>query len=549
MPGSSPTSDPAPDWVELLAARARHDGDKPAYTFLDTLGREAARWSYADLEREARRYAAAIEAAAPPAARVLLVLPSSLEYVAAFFGCLCAGAVAVPVLPPRPNRPQHRLLAVAEDCGARIAITTERLAPRLSEALGPGARVLTEAALGDPAAPRSGPGPEALAFLQYTSGSTAAPKGVRVTHGQLLANQRMMGEAFETAHGFSVVGWLPMHHDMGLIGNVLHPLYRGAPCVLMAPETFLMRPIRWLEAISRFRATTSGAPNFAYDLCVERIPEAARAALDLSCWRVAYDGAEPVRQATLQRFAEAFAPAGFAPEALTPCYGLAEATLLVSAAKVGAPPRVDEAGRVCCGRPPSGVELRIVDPERHTPCAEGEEGEIWVRGPAVADGYEGRPEESRQTFAAVIAGEPSGEAFLRTGDLGRQLDGELFVTGRCKDLIVLSGQNYHPQDLEACAEAADPDVQRGAVAAFGYERGGRERVAVVAELHRHAAAPERAADRIRERVSLDTGITLDEVRLIRQGTLPRTTSGKVRRSACREALLRGDLAEVTRRST
>lgn len=550
-PRPTPTVEPraASDWVTLLGQRAALTPDAAAYTFLDSRGREAARWSFAELDRQARRFAAALSEADAAGAPVLLVLPSSLEYVAAFFGCLYAGAIAVPVLPPRPNRPDHRLVAVARDCGAKLAITEARLEPRVRTALGPDARVLTEDALPASGGPPATPvGPETLALLQYTSGSTAAPKGVRVTHGQLLANQRMMAEAFDTDGDLTVVGWLPLHHDMGLIGNVLHPLFQGAPCVLMAPETFLMRPVRWLEAISRYRATTSGGPDFAYELCVERIDAEARATLDLSSWRVAYDGAEPVRQSTLQRFAQAFAPAGFEARALCPCYGLAEATLVVCAADVETPPTVDAEGRVSCGRPPRGTEVRVVDPETRIERPDGVEGELWVRGPAVADGYHDQAAATAATFEARLAAD-GGLGFLRTGDLGYRRDGEVFVTGRLKDLIILAGQNYHPQDVELAAEAADPHVRRGAVAAFSWATPEGESVGVVAEVHRHAEDPAGVESRIRERVLADVGIAVGEVRLIRQGTLPRTTSGKVQRGACRDALLHGDLTEVSRRTT
>lgn len=530
-------------------SRAQQTPDKPAFTFLSSRGREVQTWTFADLDRQARRMAAQLSEAGAQGQAVLLVLPSGLEYVAAFFACLYADAMAVPILPPRPHRPDHRLSAVALDCGAQVALTEARLVARVQQALGPSARVLT---LQDaPAEPTFAPlaaQPDTIAFLQYTSGSTADPKGVRVSHAHLLANQRMMAEAFDTSGDFSVVGWLPLHHDMGLIGNVLHPLYQGARCVLMAPETFLMRPIRWLQAIHHYRATTSGAPNFAYDLCVQRIAPEAREGLDLSSWRVAYDGAEPVRQSTLQAFSEAFSPFGFSPSAFTPCYGLAEATLLVSAAELHAPPQVDAEGRPSCGRPPTGTAVQIVDPALCAPVPEGQEGEIWVRGPGVAGGYHNRPEVSREVFEAQLAGAaPDAPTFLRTGDLGYLRDGNLYVTGRLKDLIIVAGQNYHPQDLERSAESAHAAVIPGGVAAFSFARSDEEGVVIVAELHRSAADQQAEAQaQIRESVLDGTGIALADVQLIRQGTLPRTTSGKVRRHACRDAYARGHLAPVQR---
>jgi acyl-CoA synthetase (AMP-forming)/AMP-acid ligase II len=548
----------AADWVQLLEARAAAHPDRVAFRFLSSRGEVAETLDYAGLAHRAGRMAAALSAAAPEGLEgrpVLLVLPSGLEYIAAFFGCLYAGAVAVPVLPPRPQRPDDRMRRVAEDAGARLALTEARLAPQVQAVLPSTARTLAVDALPDaPAVPPRRPGAGALAFLQYTSGSTADPRGVQVTHGQLLANQRMLAEAFGTdtpgtgglQSDFRVVGWLPLHHDMGLIGDVLHPLYQGGECTLMAPEAFLMRPWRWLEAIQRFRATTSGAPNFAYDLCVERIPEARRAELDLRSWRVAFNGAEPVRPDTLARFAAAFAPAGFAPRALTPCYGLAEATLLVSAAPLGTDPRIDPAGRIGCGPPAGGTVVVAVDPETGRLRPPGEEGELWIHGPAVASGYHGDPVATARTFAARLAPEHADpRPFLRTGDLGYVDGGHVFVSGRLKDLIILAGQNYYPQDVEALATGAHPGLQAGAAAAFALEGPQGERAVVVAELHRRntdAQAEVRAA--VVSAVLEGLGLPLAEVILIRQGTLPRTTSGKVRRRACREALLHGDLARL-----
>ncbi len=535
--------------MSLLRLRAEQPQGPAAYTFLSSRGKEVLNWSYADLDHEARRFAALLEQQGASGQAVLLVLPSGLQYIAAFFGCLYAGAVAVPVLPPRPHRPDHRLGAVAKDCGASLALTETRLLARVQQALSSDTRVLsvdTRPEAGPP--PQRRPEPEQIAFLQYTSGSTADPKGVQVSHAHLWANQQMMAHAFETEGDFCVVGWLPLHHDMGLIGNVLHPLYQDARCVLMAPETFLMRPIRWLEAIDRYRATTSGSPNFGYDFCVDRIPEQARGQLDLTCWKVAYNGAEPVRQSTLQRFTEAFAASGFSPKALTPCYGLAEATLVVSAAPVHQPPVADEEQRVACGAPPPGTEVLIVNAETRLSVPEGTLGEVWVCGPAVAGGYHGRPELSRQTFRAQLAGAAATDAtYLRTGDLGYLQDGALYVCGRLKDLIIVAGQNYHPQDVEISAEAADSNLIRGGSAAVAVPRGGTEEVVVIAELHRRSTdALAEVEARIKERVLGDTGLVLADVRLIRQGTLPRTSSGKVRRHACSEAYAHGHLASVQR---
>lgn len=504
-------------------------------------------WTFSQLDLHARRFEGLLAREGARGQPVLVVMPSGLEYIAAFFGCLYAGAIAVPVLPPRPHRPDHRLRAVAKDCQARLALTDERLADRVKDSLGAEAKVFTSEHCPPPSETEPNrPDADSLAFLQYTSGSTSDPKGVQISHAHLLANQRMMQEAFTTQDDFTVVGWLPLHHDMGLIGNVLHPLYQGARCVLMAPETFLMRPLRWLQAIDRYRASTSGAPNFAYDLCVDRIRAADRAQLDLSSWRTAYNGAEPIRQSTLLRFSEAFAGSGFSARAFTPCYGLAEATLLVCADASGT--ATSTAGPMSCGTSPDGTEVLAVNPDTCTPVADRQEGELWVRGPSVGGGYFKRPELSQKVFKARLSNTSAhAPTYLRTGDLGYIEVGAVHVTGRLKDLIIIGGQNHHPHDIERFAEVADPCLIAGGCAAFSIEEAPYERVVLIAELHRRGANDISAiGQKIRDTVLQNTGVVLKDVQLIRQGALPRTSSGKVRRFACRDAYGRGDLPPVTR---
>jgi acyl-CoA synthetase (AMP-forming)/AMP-acid ligase II len=389
----------------------------------------------------------------------------------------------VPAYPPRLHRRDDRLEEIVRDARPRFVLTTAALLSRLGEpaerpgdALWIAIDAIPDALAEFWRAPDLGSGD--LAFLQYTSGSTASPKGVMVTHGNLLDNEERIRRAFRQSEESVVVGWLPLYHDMGLIGNVLQPLWSGGRCILMSPGAFLQRPARWLEAISRYRATTSGGPSFAYDLCVRRVGPEQRAGLDLSSWQVAFNGAEPVRRATMERFAEAFAPCGFRREAFIPCYGLAEATLLVTAGRVTAvadgSDRSDGSVRstavVSCGSVPEGEEggseLRIVEPETGRACGAGEEGEIWVAGPSVAAGYWNRPEETREVFGAMAGGEGP---FLRTGDLGFLRHGELFVTGRIKDLIILRGRNHYPQDLELTAERAHAALRPGGSAAFSVE--------------------------------------------------------------------------------
>ncbi|HEX4496856.1 MAG TPA: non-ribosomal peptide synthase/polyketide synthase, partial [Thermoanaerobaculia bacterium] len=561
------------DLVALLRQRAQ---DRPdvGFTFLHDGEAQAEELSYAELDQRARALAARLRHAGAAGERVLLLLPQGLDFIAAFFGCLYAGAVAVPAYPPRLHRPDARLRAIAGDCAPRAVLTTAATLSRAAAlreqvpALDGASWLAVDAADGTPPLDEvTAPGGDALAFLQYTSGSTGTPKGVRVSHGNLLHNEEMIRRAFGQSAGSRIVGWLPLFHDMGLIGNVLQPLYLGAPAVLMSPAAFLQRPLRWLRAISRYQATTSGGPDFAYQLCVQRASEADLAGLDLSCWEVAFSGAEPVRAETLERFARVFAPAGFRPRAFYPCYGLAEATLFVAGGQPGEGARIQDIdpaalernvvapataersrGLVSCGGPWLGQELEIVDPETLEACPPGRIGEIWVAGPSVAGGYWGRPEETESTFNAYRR--DGRGPFLRTGDLGARLGEELFITGRLKDLIILRGRNLYPQDVERTAEASHPAFRAAASAAFPVEAGGEERLVVVQEVERSErfrVDVEVAAAALRRAVAEEHEAQVHEVVLIATGSIPKTSSGKIQRRACRQAYLDGSL-EVLGRS-
>jgi amino acid adenylation domain-containing protein len=539
----------------LLRARAAERPEQVAFTFLTDGESEGGSLTYGELDRRASAIAAALAAApVPQGERALLLYPPGLDFIAAFFGCLYAGVVAVPAYPPRPNdRSQSRLRAIAHDATPRAALTTAAILagtvePRGLLAVAPelgGLRWIAtdslEGSLSDGAAPSREPAPESIAFLQYTSGSTATPKGVMVTHANLLHNERMIGAAFDMDESSVVVGWLPLYHDMGLIGNVLQPLHAGGRCVLMSPVAFLQRPMRWLEAISRYRGTVSGGPNFAYELCVRKAAPETMAGLDLSSWRVAFNGAEPVRASTLERFAEAFAPCGFRRDALYPCYGLAEATLFVTGGHVS---RVEQ-GRVSCGWGWMGQRIVTVDPETGAERRPEEEGEIWISGPSVARGYWENPEATARDFHAFL---PTGEGpFLRTGDLGFLSGGELYVTGRLKDLIILRGRNLYPQDVELTAERSHPDLQPGGGAAFSVDIAGEERLVIVHEAVRHPkASVEEIAEAVRRAVAAEHEAQVHEVVLIRQAGLPKTSSGKVQRRLCRELYLRDELPLVGR---
>jgi proline-specific peptidase len=540
--------------VDLLRTRAAERGDDPLYIFLsdaflaDGEGEEAT-LSYRELDRRARAIGARLQAAGAAGERALLLYPPGLDFIAAFFGCLYAGAVAVPAYPPRAGRTQPRLRSIVGDARPRVVLTTAAVAAKAEDLreqipeLASAAWIATESLDGGLAEGWTPPRvePETLAFLQYTSGSTAAPKGVMVTHGNLLHNERMIGAAFGMDEESVVVGWLPLYHDMGLIGNVLQPLHAGGRCVLMSPVSFLQRPMRWLEAISRYRGTVSGGPNFAYELCARKASPEALAGLDLSSWRVAYNGAEPVRASTLERFAAVFAPSGFKKEAFYPCYGLAEATLFVTG---GHGSRV-ERERVSCGRVWMGQRLVVADPETGAERGAGEEGEVWISGPSVARGYWENPEGTARDFNAFLA---TGEGpFLRTGDLGFLAGGELYVTGRLKDLIILRGRNHYPQDVELTAERAHADLHPGGGAAFSVEVGVEERLVIVHEVARHRKdGIEAIAEAVRGAVAAEHEVQVQEVVLIRQAGLPKTSSGKVQRRLCRELYLKGELPVVGR---
>ena len=574
MAGIPTLRKPPATLVDALRERARERPGEQAYTFLLDGEAEGACWTWGELDRTARVIAGRLQQVAVPGDRALLLYPPGLDFIAAFLACLYAGVLAVPAYPPRGRRPLARLGSILESARPVLALTVEAQVSSVRRALEPAgdaapAEILATDGSGGEVDAWRDPGltPETLAFLQYTSGSTADPKGVMVSHANLLHNEEMIGRAFGqfALSQPVVVGWLPLYHDMGLIGNVLQPLILGAPCVLMAPMAFLQKPVRWLRAISRYRATTSGGPNFAYEQCLQKISEKDRGELDLSSWTMAFNGAEPVRARTLDRFAEAFAACGFSRRSFYPCYGLAEATLFVAGGERTVEPvvaRLDagslEQGRavvaedaaegaerilVGCGRPWLGQEAAIVDPATGQRLGESRVGEIWIAGASVAGGYWRQPEETGRVFGQRLAGSP--HEFFRTGDLGFSHGGELFVTGRLKDLIILRGRNHYPQDVELTVENAHPAVRSGCAAAFAVDRDGEERLVVACELDRRLLAEaEAAAAAIRQAIAAEHEVQVAEIALLRPGGVPKTSSGKVRRRACRDAHLSGQLPVV-----
>ncbi len=580
---SSEPSKSAPPFFTLVAAlrhRAEVTPDRRALIFLRDGESDDLTVTYADLDRRARAHAARLQEAGAAGERVLLLLPPGLEYVAAFFGCLYAGAVAVPVYPPRLGRAADRALprlrAIVRDARPHAAITMTAGVAALAESSDFEGLTWIDVGAVEDAQAASWRAPaasaESLAFLQYTSGSTGWPKGVMVSHGNLLRNSALIQRAFGTSQNSVAVSWLPLYHDMGLIGYIIHPVVVGYPSVLMAPAEFLQKPYRWLQALSRYRGTISGGPDFAFDLCVRKVAPELRETLDLGSWSSAPNGAEPIRAETLERFAEYFAPCGFRRETFGPCYGLAEATLFVSGGPLGAPPVVLslekaalEEGRVvpCEGGAPGGrrlvgsgctwpeAEIAIVDPKTRERCPEDRVGEIWVSGPGVAKGYWRHPEDTVDTFWAHIVGYP-GRAYLRTGDLGFLCDGQLVITSRLKDLIIVDGRNHAPQDLELTAGQSHASLRPHGTAAFAVDLDGTgddrtgERIVLVCEVERQQSGADAGdvAAAIRRAIAEEHELAVHAVVLIKPGALPRTSSGKVQRRACREAFLAGKLAVV-----
>jgi acyl-CoA synthetase (AMP-forming)/AMP-acid ligase II len=596
--------------LDLLNHRAQYQGEQTAYTFLENGETESASLTYQQLQLQARAIAARLQQVVAPGDRALLLYPSGLEFIAAFFGCLYAGVVAVPAYPPRRNQNLDRLQSIVSDCQAAVALTTTSLLPNLESSLNQDSQLAslpclaTDSSEADLAAAWYQPevNSDTLAFLQYTSGSTGKPKGVMVTHGNLLHNSEIIYQAFGHSPESRGVIWLPLYHDMGLIGGVIQPLYGGFPVVLMSPLDFLQKPVRWLQAISRYRATTSGGPNFAYELCARKITEEQKAGLDLSSWDLAFTGAEPIRAETLEQFAADFASCGFRQEAFYPCYGMAEATLFISGGSKAEPPIFQSVSenalkdnRAVPAAPAEqgskrliGVghgwldqDIRIVNPESGSECPAGQVGEIWLKGQSVAQGYWQNPQKTTEAFQAKL---DTGEGpFLRTGDLGfLQEDGELFVTGRLKDTIIIRGRNHYPQDIELSVEKSHEALVSSHSAAFAIEVGGEEKLVVVAEVERryrqrrqqseteHQGLEQRkGVDRrqdnanpgfefkleklpvfeeiitnVRQSVTRHHGLQVHAVCLLRFGSIPKTSSGKIQRYACQNGFLENTLNVV-----
>ncbi|WP_235653568.1 fatty acyl-AMP ligase [Mycolicibacter icosiumassiliensis] len=565
--------------LDMLQRRAEQYADKVLFSFsYNGDDEDRSELSYRELDRKARAIASTLQQQGAEGQRVLVLYRPGLEFVAAFFGCVYAGAVAVPV----HQRLAPRLTAVVPDAKAGFVLATadtqantKASIDELAEGHALRWNVIEDAALGDPdgwAVPAIDA--DSTAMIQYTSGSTRSPKGVVLTHRNLMHNLEIVRQAWQGDDTGVGVYWLPPHHDMGLIGVVLEILYSGASAVLMSPTAFIKRPMRWLEAVSRHRAVITTAPNFAFEKAVATSTPAERAALDLSNLSIAMNGGEPIRAVTLQNFAAAFAPAGFRLEAFTPVYGLAEATLLVAGGSDGAAPGVRYVDRtalssdrvvdvapehptaatlVSCGPPRGGQDVAIVDPVTHRLCGPDQVGEIWVAGPSVAEGYFGRPEETKQSFAAHLAQADGSDStrgpFLRTGDLGFLCAGELFVAGRYQDLVTIDGHNYYPNDVEFTVQDCDPVLVsgRGAVFTVTPRPHAVEQLVVVQEVDRDLIGDTDLADvidAIRATITEHHCIEAHDVVLVEHVSIPTTSSGKIQRRQCRQQFLDGDLAVV-----
>jgi acyl-CoA synthetase (AMP-forming)/AMP-acid ligase II len=553
--------------IDILRHHGQTQPDKIAFLYLKDGEQEAAQLTFGELHERACRVGTALRRLGAAGERVLLLYPQGLDFIVAFLGTLHAGAVAVPA-PHNPNSRTSRLDGILDDSAPALAMTSPGIVAELEPILAQrqaGPRLLTVEELLDlvPAAQATAApalAGSALALLQFTSGSTRTPKGVMITHDNIMHNQAMIRRWFGHSRETVFVSWLPMFHDMGLIGNTLQPVYLGCRCVVMSPASFLQEPSRWLRAITRYRGTTAGGPNFGYDFCIDRIGAEQRQSLELSSWDIAYNGSEPVKARTLNRFIEAFAPHGFSRSAFYPCYGMAEATLLVSGGAKSAEPFMrdyrpaaaakdePEPARtiVGCGSTAPDHRIVIVDPLARRPVPEGQTGEIWIAGPSISPGYWNRPEETAEAFDLSLEGlEPW--RFMRTGDLGLLDGGHLFVTGRIKELIIIRGRNHYPHDIEETAQGSHAALRPGSGAAFAVEGTDSPRLVVVNEIARQFLREPPISEivhRVRAAVSREHGLQVAAVVLIKTGAIPKTSSGKIQRGLCRTRFLAGTLPVV-----
>lgn len=555
--------------VDLLMTRAQVQPNETACTFFINEHEEKA-ITYAELDEKARAIGAVLQQICNKGDRILLIYPASIDYIIGFFGCLYGGVVAVPVYPPRFNHSLSRLQTIITNAEAKVALTTEQMRSLIQSSMHDNQTLLSirwiatdTDALYDPIEWIDNDiTKEDLAFFQYTSGSTSAPKGVMLSHANLLTNIQLISNTFGFSRESSTVIWLPPYHDMGLIGGILTPIFSGSPVHLMSPVDFLKNPFWWLSLVSKKKATCSGGPNFAYEMCIEKIRDEQKLTLDLSQWEIAFNGAEPVRNSTLNRFTEAFAASGFKKSAFFPCYGLAESTLFVSGGARDVEPinrsfskkslqfntvvRIDEDDEdavilVSSGKSMPDHQLMIVDPETELPCESHQVGEIWLKGASVAKGYWQNTEKTYSTFQAHLANSGEGP-FLRTGDLGFIDEDQVFVTGRMKNMMIIRGMNIYPHDVEATVQRAHPALSVGSGAAFSVELNNKEQLVIVQEVERtfrKKINPQEVSGIIRKEIAINHGLQVFALLLLAPGNVPKTSSGKVQHHICHDMFLEG----------
>lgn len=553
--------------VDLLCHRSEELTNKVAYTYLIN-GEKAHELTYGELDRKARIVAAKLKSKSlVPGDRVLLVYPPGLDFIVSFFGCLYAGVIAVPSVPP--NKHLQRTYSIIKDAKPVLGLTTNKLLQGMMVRFPDDELFRHFEWFSTDTIPEDSPelqwtemesiNREAIAFLQYTSGSTGTPKGVMVTHSNLLHNSQMLQSASQNNLDSVIVNWLPLYHDMGIIGCILQPLFVGGTCITMSPLDFLQKPLRWLKTISDYGGTYSGAPDFGYHLCTQKIKEEQLIDLDLSTWKTAFNGSDQVRHSTIEAFNEKFSRCGFERTSFYPSFGLAEATLMVTGGKTGEVPNyfsLPEKGNentlekpaplVSLGTPWLGQTVKVVEPETSHELDEGEVGEVWVAGDSVTKGYWNNPEETKKTFAAYTS---TGEGpFLRTGDLGLLHNKELYFKGRIKDLIIFRGKNHYPQDIELSAENSYPGFVPNSCAAFTVEKDEEERLILVAEVDRKISYSDTSSDfkkqllkKVRKAITEHHDIMLHELVLVKQGTIAKTSSGKIQRNECKNHYLQNQL--------
>lgn len=562
------------NFIDLMITQAKKYADKTLYTFLKDGEEEVDKLSYAELDLCAKQVGAGLQQELAVGSRVILLFPAGLEFLRAFFGCLYAGMIAIPL--PVPTAKASSLNAIEniiENASVAAIITLPSIMKHLDLSRLNNIKLFDLEKVNFSKEFTWQPvfiSKDDIAFLQYTSGSTGSPKGVMVSHGNLLHNEYLIKSSFNATEKSVFVSWLPHYHDMGLIGNLLQPVYSGSSLITMSPMAFLQKPLRWLQAISKYQATISGAPNFAYELCANKVTEEQKRELDLSYWRVAFNGAEKVRPETLDKFVRIFADTGFSKKSLFPTYGLAESTVFVTGGPAQTGPTYLDVSKhalennrvlvdtfaslpsqriIAVGQPWFDHCVTIVNPETKCACPKNIVGEIWVKGPSVAQGYWNNPDKTKEDFQAYLNDNENDGPYLRTGDLGFIYDGNLYVTGRVKDLIIINGKNIYPDDVENIAQTTHPSLRVSSSAAFSVDIDDQEQLVLLQEVER-TELKKIDLNAVFKEISMNILKALDlrvhTIVLIMPHRLPKTTSGKIQRLKAKKMFLSHELVEFAR---